>query len=56
MKTDTEKAKEAKREYMRQWRAKNKEKNKETQLRYWLKKFNQSLETGTIPDAGGGDG
>jgi hypothetical protein len=34
-------AKEAKKIYMKEWRAKNKDKIKATQQRYWEKKYKQ---------------
>ena len=42
MKTIEKKAKELQAEYCRGWRAKNKEKVKEINKRYWLKKAKES--------------
>lgn len=36
----TDEARKIKNEYMKQWRAKNKDKVKATQERYWIKKAN----------------
>ena len=36
-----EKARAAKREYMKKWRAENKDKTKAAQERYWEKKFKE---------------
>ncbi|MEW9575824.1 hypothetical protein U9K47_10320 [Bacillus toyonensis] len=38
-------AREAKNAYMREWRAKNKEKVKAAQDRYWQKRFKESVES-----------
>lgn len=40
------KAKELQREYYRKWRANNKEKLKEINQRYWLKKAQNYIERG----------
>lgn len=37
-------AREARNAYMRAWRAKNKDKTKEAQKRYWEKKANEGRE------------
>jgi hypothetical protein len=36
-----EEAKEAKRQYMKEWRSKNKDKVKAAQERYWTKKYKE---------------
>lgn len=40
----TEAAKKERNEYQRQWRAKNKEKVKATNARYWEKRVRQKME------------
>ena len=44
-------AREARRQYMREWRARNKERNAETDRRYWERKAEQmGLTDGSVPD------
>lgn len=42
--TSTELIRQAQREYLRQWRAKNKDKVRKANERYWLKKAQTMLE------------
>ncbi|MDB2076549.1 hypothetical protein PMZ66_13105 [Clostridium paraputrificum] len=41
-------AREAQREYMRQWRARNKDKVKAAQERYWEKKAKKMIKEGEV--------
>lgn len=51
----TEQAREARREYMKQWRAENRDKTREYQQRYWAKKASETAsERKKAEDSGSG--